>query len=154
MSTQRRENHPTPTTKTNRWAPRNRWQRRSCTRSANDSGQAKPAPIALHRRALAAVGSAPNRVVTNSLQSDHSYLNFVTPAWFVQQGIRRGSPPTWAGSRGASGTLTTRRLSLPFIPSPSGFADFHPALPQFPALNSRWTERYDGKRDLYFQHAA
>jgi hypothetical protein len=154
MSTQRREDHLTPATKINRCGPRNRWQRRSCTTSAKVSGHANPTPIALHLRAFAAVGSAPSRVAANSLQSDQSYLNFVTPASFFQQGIRRGSPPPGAGFPAASGTLTTRRSSLPFIPSPSGFADFHPALPQFPALNRRWTERYDGKRDLHFQHAA
>jgi hypothetical protein len=154
MSTQRRENYPSPATKTNRCGPRNRWQRRSCARSAKVSGHANPAPIAPHRRAFATVGSAPNWVAANSLQSDHSYLDFVTPAWFFQQDIRRGSPPPGAGFGAAGGTLTTRRSSLPFIPSPSGFADFHPTLPQFPALNSGWTERYDGKRDLYFQHAA
>ena len=27
-------------------------------------------------------------------------------------------------------------------------------LPQFPAGEVRWAERHDGKRDLYFQHAA
>jgi hypothetical protein len=158
MSTQRRENRPTPTMKIDGWASQNRWQRRSCARSALVSGQTNPVPAALHRRAFATVGTAlkpaPSWLAANSLQSDHSYLNFVTPASLFQQDIRRGSPTPGAGLRAASGTITTHRLSLPFIPSPSGFADFHPALPQFPALNSRWTERYDGKRDLHFQHAA
>ena len=156
MSTQRRENHPTPATKINRRGPRNRRQRRSCTGSAMVSGHAIPAPIALYLRAFAAVGSAPrpNWMATCSLKSDHSYLDFVTPAWFVKQDMRRGSPPPGAGLRAASGTITTRRSLLPFIPSPPGFAYFHPAWPEFPALNSCWTERYDGKRDLHFQHAA
>jgi|HubBroStandDraft_1064217.scaffolds.fasta_scaffold65353_2 hypothetical protein len=135
MSTQRRENCPTPATKINRCGP-------------------NPTPFALYRRAFAAVAMAPNWVVTNSLQSDHSCLNFVMPAWFAKQDIRRGLMPSGAGFRAASGTLTTRRLSLPFIPSPSGFKKLHSTLPQFPALKSRWTERYDGKRDLHFQHAA
>ena len=154
MSTQRRENHSTPATKINRRGPRIRRQHGSCTRSAKDSGPVCPAPMALDRRALATVGTAPYSAATGSLQSDHSYLNFVTHAWNFQQDIHRGSPPHGAGFSAATGTLTTRGSSLPFIPSPSGFADFHSALPQFPALNSRWTERYDGKRDLYFQHAA
>jgi hypothetical protein len=135
MSTQRRENYPTPATKINRCGP-------------------NPTPFALYRRAFAAVGTAPNWVATNSLQPDQSYLNFVTPAWFVRQDIRRGSPPPGVGSRVASGTLTTRRSSLPFIPSPSGFKKLRSTLPQFPALKSSWTERYDGKRDLHLQHAA
>jgi len=154
MSTQRRENHSTPATKINRSGPRIRRQHRSCTWSAKDSWQVCPAPSALDRRALATVGTAPNWVPKSSLQSDHSYLNFVTPAWNFQQDIRRGSPPLGAGFSAATGTLTTRGSSLPFIPSPSGFTDFHPALPQFPANESRWTERYDGKRDLHFKHAA
>ena len=154
MSTQRRDHHSNPATKINRCGPRIGRQHGSCTRSAKESGQECPAPMALDRCALATVGSAPNRAARGSLQSDHSYLNFVTPASLFQQDIRRGSPTPGAGLRAASGTITTHRLSLPFIPSPSGFADFHPALPQFPALNSRWTERYDGKRDLHFQHAA
>ena len=122
MSTQRRDNRPTPATTINRCGPRNRWQRKSCTRSAKVSEQAKPVSIALYSRAFATVCSAPHWAATNSLQSDHSYLNFVTPAWFVKQDIRRGSPPSGAGFRAAAGTLTTRRLSLPLIPSPSGFA--------------------------------
>ena len=143
MSTQRREN---------------RWQRTSCTKSARASGHANPAPIALHCRALATVGTAPPAIsawlATNSLQSDHSYLNFVTLAWFVSQDIRRSSPPPGAGIRAATGTRTTRRSFLPFIPSPAGFTGFHPTLPQFPVGDRRWTERYDGKRDLHLQHAA
>jgi hypothetical protein len=110
--------------------------------------------MALDRRALATDGTAHYWVTKTSLQSDHSYLNIVTAAWNSQQDVNRESPPPGSGFSAATGTLTTRRSSLPFIPSPSGFADFHPALPLFPALNSCWTERYDGKRDLYFQHAA
>ena len=154
MSTQRRDHHSNPATKINRCGPRIGRQHGSCTRSAKESGQECPAPMALDRCALATVGSAPNRAARGSLQSDHSYLNFVTAAWNSQQDISRGSPPHGAGLSAATGTLTTRGSSLPFIPSPSGFTDFHPALPQFPANESRWTERYDGKRDLHFKHAA
>src|ERR1039458_5464469 len=100
-----------------------RWQRSSCTKSAKVSGQVNPAPIVLHRRALATVGTAPPVIsawlATNSLQSDHSYLNFVTPAWFVSQDIRRESPPPRVGAFAAIGTITTRRSFLPFIPSPT-----------------------------------
>jgi hypothetical protein len=108
MNTQRREN---------------RWQRSGCTESAIASGPGFPTPIVLHRRALATVGTAPPnilaRLATNSLQSDQSYLNLVKSAWFVPQDIRRSLLPPEAGTRAATGKITTHRSFLPFIPSPS-----------------------------------
>ena len=100
---------------------------------------------------------APDWLATNSLQSDYRCLNLVISAGFVCfvcKDSRRSSPPPGNGMRAATGALTTHRSSLPFIPSPSGFVSIHPTLPQFPAGKRRWLERYDGKRDLYLQHAA
>jgi hypothetical protein len=157
MNTQRREKPSAPASKTDRRGTRNRWQRSSCTKNAKESGPVFPTPIALHRRALATDGTAPpvtDWTATNSLQSEQNHLNFVTPAWFVPQDSRRSLPPPGSGIHAATGTLTTRRSSPPFIPSPSGFVSIHPTLPQFPAGFDRWTERYDGKRDLHLQHAA
>jgi hypothetical protein len=136
MSTQRREN---------------RWQRTSCTKRTKRSGHTTPGLIALSVRALATVGTAPNWLATNSLQSDHSYLNFVA---FVRRVSQCAPRPPRAGIRAAAGIRTTRGSFPPFIPSPPGLLDIHPALPQFPALDRRWAERYDGKRDLHLQHAA
>ena len=137
MSTQRREN---------------RWQRRSCTRRERVLGFANPAPIAQHGRAYAKVGTAPPVtpawLATNSLQSDRRTIQF------AKQNIRRSSPPPGAGCRAASAILATRRSSLPHIPFPSVFVCLHSTLPQFPAGKRRWTERYDGKRDLYLLNAA
>ena len=61
-----------------------------------------------------------------------------------------------AVGQAAAGCSPARHASV--IPS----AHFHPSrplaspptLPQAPAGEVRWAERHDGKRDLYFQHAA
>lgn len=148
MSTQRREI---------------RWQRTSCTVCAEisggpgdrswsqgwkASGHASPSPDARPGRADASGGTAPAWLATNSLQSDY----FIEQ--LVRQDIRRGLPPPGARSRAATGVPATRRSSLLPISIPPGFASFHPTSPQAPAGNRHWAERYDGQRDLYFQHAA
>ena len=159
MRTQRREN---------------RWQISRSTEcvahgggnSLSGSGvsvQASPAPVALHARAGATVGTAPPSttgsllpewLATNSLQSDSRMVKFV---WLVPRNIRhssRSSPPLWNGNRSVSGIPATHVALLPHIPFSSGFARLHPTLPHDPAGQCRWTERYDGKRDMHFQHAA
>ena len=145
MSTQRREN---------------RWQRRSCTESAKGLGQIWLSFIALFVRAIAKVGTAPPQTInrlsaawlaTNSLQTGH----LTTQP--VRQEICRtshSSPPLRAASRAIPGTPATRRSSLPLTPAPSGLDHFHSPLALLPAGKCRWTERYDGKRDLYFLNAA
>src|SRR5579875_1280667 len=80
-------------------------------------------------------------LATSSLQSDYR----LSPLEFCS-----GSPP----GEGASAAQAILRLSFPPIPSPSVRACFHPALPLIPAARSSWTERYDGKGNLYLQHAA
>ena len=127
------------------------------------SGQASPAPVALHARAAAPVGTAPppttgslstKWLATNSLQSDSRMVKFV---WLVPRNIRhssRSSPPLWNGNRSVSGIPATHVALLPHIPFSSGFARLHPTLPHDPAGQCRWTERYDGKRDMHVQHAA
>lgn len=86
------------------------------------------------------------REVEESLRSDHRTSQFIWPA---RQETRRGLPPPWAGSRTANS-----RSFHPASPSPAEFLRLHPPLPQIPAHSDCWVERYDGKRDLYFQHAA
>jgi len=89
------------------------------------------------------------RVATNSLPSDYCFETF------AGLGSLRGSPPrNGAGDRRLSIPQATRRSSLPHIPFNSVRARLHPPLPQAPAGRVRWAERHDGKRDLYFQHAA
>jgi len=144
MSTQRRED---------------RRQRSSCTEHAKGSGQIWLLFLAWFARAFAAVGTAPTQVAsqlhsswlaTNSLQLGH----LTTQP--VRQEICRSShsaPPLQAARRAISGTPATRRSSLPLTPAPSGLVSLL-SLPQNPAGKCRWTERYDGKRDLYFLNAA
>ncbi len=151
MSTQRREN---------------RWQRTSCTERARASGTL-PTWIAPQGRAFATDGTAPPRtaacfhpsdkspspgapewLATNSLQSDHLTVQLAV------QDYRRGSPPSGAGRHAESGRPAAFRSSLPHLPAPPVFEPLHLLLPQFPADKCRWTERYDGKRDLHLQHAA
>lgn len=158
MSTQRREI---------------RWQRKSCMERAGTSEQVRPVPVACYTRANANGGTAPPVatawfnptdedlsmgatawLATNSLQSDHRIRKLVRPVRFVIQAIRRGSPPFWAGARAATGTPATYASSLRHIPSPPVLKRLHPTSPRVPAALSSWTERYDGKRDLYLQYAA
>jgi hypothetical protein len=178
MSTQRRENRSTAATKTCRPGPRNGWQRSSCTecwfhdrsflpvgvRRGRESGEASPAPSAPPVRGNNANGeTAPPPafgwfaivwlalvwLATNSLQSDHRFVRRVHSARLFQPGIGRG-----ASLRTAAGTPASPRSSIPRIPLPSELSRLHLTLPQFPAGFGRWTERYDGKRDLHLQHAA
>jgi len=172
MSTQRRENH---------------WQHRSCTQRAGASEHGSFAPIARHDRAQAKVGTAPpampawfhpsdgdlslgapERLATNSLQSDYRTMRLVQFVQFVPLSLvpsvprgklckrhrARSAPPFGAALGVAAGTLATLRSSLAFIPSSSGLVFLHPTLPCFPAGKRRWTERYDGKGNLHLLHAA
>jgi hypothetical protein len=117
---------------------------------------------------------APARLATNSLQSDYRSLQLVRIVQFVQlarflsrlavqsavqekhekRHNARHSPPYGASVSAATGTLTAPGSSHSFIPSPSGLDRLHPTLPQFPAGERRWTERYDGKGNLHLLHAA
>ena len=139
MSTQRREDRT----------------QRNCTECAKGLGQIWLIVLAWFARAAATVGTAPlqetgwfstARLATNSLQSDRLFAQLAS---FVSQDIRRGSPPTGTANRQA-GFRSSHRLT----PIPSALASVHPPLTNHPAGKCRWTERYDGKRDLYFQHAA
>jgi len=88
---------------------------------------------------------------TDSLQQDYLNTRLVR---LVALNIRPGSPLSRAGHRAEAVALKSFGLSFLPIPSPSGFARFHLSLPRVPAALRRRSERYDGKRDMYFQHAA
>jgi len=167
MSTQKRENRYLPATETCRMGPRFRWQRLLCTERAGGWGTLVPTPFARHSCAGAGGGTAPLLstfwlwsvwvwLATKFLHADISIGQLVQPAFPAE---RTASPPpfgaccpqSWHGARGAS---VSPRSSLPPIPFPSGPACLHLTLPQAPAAYQRRAERYDGKRDLYFQHAA
>jgi hypothetical protein len=145
MSTQKREN---------------RWQHKSCTERAGVGSFPLPSQIARYVCAVASGGTAPLLSIvwsayawlaTKFLQMDYPIRQLVRP---VSQAKYRGTPPPRVGRRAALGTQASPRSSLPHIPRLSGFGYFYRTLPQAPAGNHRRAERYDGKRDLYFQHAA
>jgi len=109
-------------------------------------------PIARHHCANASGGTAPPgfsaRTATNSLQLGYRIVQLVL------QELRHGTPPVWARSGGETGTLANHGSSLPHDPNPSGLALLHRTSPQFPAGRRRRAERYDGKGNMYLQHAA
>ena len=108
-------------------------------------------PIARHGRANASGGTAPPgnsaRLATISLQSGYRIVRLVL------QDLRHGSLPFWVGLGAETGTPANHGSSLPHISSLSSLARLHQILPQVPAGRRRWTERHDGKGNLYLQHA-
>jgi hypothetical protein len=108
-----------------------------------------PYPTPQQAQRHGSVAGTPGMAATNSLQSDHRNQQHT---WPVQLNIRLGWPPLWR----AAGQRPLRQLpsGVPLIPFPAVSARLHPTLPRDPAAKCCWTERYDGKRDLYFQHAA
>ena len=89
------------------------------------------------------------RVATNSLYSDRRFETF------AGLGSPSSSPPPGgAGDCGLSVQRSTHRSSPPHISILPVRSHLRHTLPQAPAGEVRWAERQDGKRDLYFQHAA
>ncbi len=166
MSTQRRANRTTPAIDNDRAAVWFRWLR-DCMERAGIS-----IPEARTGSALASLTTAPlmsivwlawawlhscdetsqtstSRVATNSLPSDTCFETF------AGLGSLRGSPPRQgAGDRRLSVPQATRMSSPLHIPNIPVRAGLQTTLPQAPAGRVRWAERHDGKRDLYFKHAA
>jgi hypothetical protein len=152
MSTQRRED---------------RWQRSGNTHQAAARKFTLPAPTVWPKRAIADVGTAPPNIwaffqhgdterspgswrwmATNSLQLGHRFVHLER---LLLKDVRRGSPPFGAVRNPATGIVTIVRFPPLRIPSPPGRLFF--TLPQVPAGYRRRAERYDGKRNLYLQHA-
>jgi hypothetical protein len=91
-----------------------------------------------------------DRKATNSLLSDRQNETLAT-----QDNASGSAPPGRIGSVFPSGLRVSHRSSLRYVPNLLPVrAHLHPALPIAPAGEFRWAERHDGKRDLYFQHAA
>jgi hypothetical protein len=89
-----------------------------------------------------------SRVATKSLLSDHRSETF------AGLGSRRSSSP--CGVRGPSESVPraiprSSPLHIPHLPARTRL---HTTLPHAPVGKLRRAERHDGKRDLYFQHAA
>ena len=129
-----------------------RWRRVKCMERAETAGQTDPAPDRQERHAYASGGTAPSAppdwLVTKSLHWGYRL------AKLVRLDVLSASPPSRVARFTAFGTMADHGPFLSLIPSPSGLSHPHPALPQAPAGGCRWTERYDGKRDLHLQHAA
>jgi hypothetical protein len=143
MSTQRRESGSTQVTRTRRRGSRYHWQRTDCTDREGADGLVSLAPVTRNSRAFASVLTArpftTAVLATKSLQKDPGFLKLV----------RYDSPPQWTNRRGQA-----YRYSLWPISILSGSMRFHLALPQAPAGDHRWAERYDGQGNLHFKHAA
>jgi hypothetical protein len=172
MSTQKRVNGTTPATKTRRRGPRYRSQPVRCTKREGVGCIPIPAHIARYVCAaangrmaplLSILWSALAWAATKFLHSDHQFRQLVRPSPVAD---RRGLPPPRVRSRAAMGKQASPRSSIPHISYPSGLVSIHrtlplgstgpldPVGPQAPAGYRRRAERYDGKRDMYFQHAA
>jgi hypothetical protein len=165
MSTQRRANRTAPPIETDRTDVRRRWFR-GCMERAGISVSA-----ARTGSALASVATAPLmsiiwlawawlhsdershtstfKVATNSLPSDHRFEKFAGLG-----SLSNSLPPGGAGDCGLSTQRRTHRLSPPHISILPVRSHLRHTLPQAPAGRVRWAERQDGKRDLYFKHAA
>ena len=91
-----------------------------------------------------------DRKATNSLLSDHDNETLAFP------NIGSGSAPPGRAAVGSRfGLRVSDRSSLKYVPNLLPVrAHLHTTLPIAPAGEVRWAERHDGKRDLYFQHAA
>ena len=89
------------------------------------------------------------RVATDSLLSDHRFETFAG-----HESLSSSPPLVGAGGCRLSAQRTAHRSSPPHIPVLPVRSHLRRPLPQAPAGEVRWAERYDGKRDLYFQHAA
>ena len=62
--------------------------------------------------------------------------------------------PRWGRRPQVAAQRSTHRSSPPHISILPVRSHLRHTLPQAPAGEGRWAERYDGKRDLYFKHAA
>ena len=151
MSTQRRDGRSAPTTETGRRNMRHGSRLALCKDLANRANRSKKANAVLPTWVFPAFASGqmqylPATAASSTLQQDTrcDIRN--------QQPVRSFGP----GSPPVRQAAAHRPLfnGYPPIPSPAVFARVHPTLPHVPAAFSSRTERYDGKGNLYFKHAA
>jgi hypothetical protein len=88
-------------------------------------------------------------LATNSLLTDYQLPK-------LERFHRQRSSPAQGGPGDATAVkpLATQRSSILHIPNFPARTRIHLSLPHAPAGQRRWAERYDGKRNLYFKHAA
>jgi hypothetical protein len=88
-------------------------------------------------------------LATNFLLRDHQFPTF------ERLDRQCSSPPRIGlGDSTAAKLPTTQGSSILHIPNFPARTRIHHSLPHAPAGQRRWAERYDGKRNLYFKHAA
>ena len=121
------------------------WRSTGGTIREGADGLVSPAPVTrcdLMYASIKMAGPVPTvPFATPSLQEDPRSVRFVCPGIPCFRVVD-------AGSR------ATRRHSLSPVSILSGSAPLHPPLPQDPAADCGWAERYDGKGNLHFKHAA
>ena len=151
MSTQRRYGRRAPTTEFDRRSLRHDSRLAHCkVHRANRSELANAVPPTWSLPAANASGQMehlPVIAARNTLRQDTRN----------QQHVRSfcpGSPPLGRAAGFSPFQLIGYLLGYPAIPSPAIFARLHPTLPDVPAALGSRTERYDGKGNLYFKHAA
>jgi hypothetical protein len=133
-----------------------RWNARRSMACIGASGFEIPVPHARRRQTLSQGQTAPpgvsfGSVGHNSLKLDRRTLELVRLRSFR---FRRGSPHSTSGAVGQPALRALLRSSFSPTPSPSGIAQFHHTLPLAPTAKGCRPERYDGKGNLYLQHAA
>jgi hypothetical protein len=179
MSTQRRANRTSPAIATDRADVGRRWFRGCRGRTGisipeTRTGNLLASVIALPQRSIAGVSgiTAPLmsiiwlawawlsscgershastfRVATNSLYTDRRFETFAG-----HENLSSSPPRDGADGSRLSVQRSARRSSPPHISILPVRSRLRHTLPQAPAGEVRWAERHDGKRDLYFQHAA
>jgi hypothetical protein len=109
------------------------------------------------------LGEAVDRVATNSLLSDthdetlarlDSRLGSPSPGDISATNTCRRDSRAVAEVRGLLLLRAAHRSSFRHVSILPVRTHLHSTLPIAPAGQDRWAERHDGKRDLYFQHAA
>lgn len=154
MSTQRRDGRSAPTTETGRRGMRHGSRLALCkdlANRANRLGQANAESLKWDFPASAPSLTAylPAVAAPGTLQHDtRSDARNGQPVRFFCP----GSPPL--KQTAARRPVFDRLIGYPPIPTPAVFARVHPTLPHVPAALGCRTERYDGKGNLYFKHAA
>jgi len=158
MSRQRREDRFTPATETGNRSRGIRWQRAHCMSLVVAMREFDPGLKSSRGRAMGCPETArPTGLAmsaTTSLQMDHPHRKFVLIVRSEVQDTTRWTPPKESADTAVSIRRATRRTFLSLIPIPSDSALLRQTLPHDPAGHSRRAERYDGKGNLHFKHAA
>ena len=163
MSTQKRETRTALAIERPRRANGTPWQRAICMEYAPAAGTRVPARDAIGFRAAASGRTAPFMsmvmwawawLATKFLHKEQPSRQSVQPETSVE--LPGAAPPRRPSQAAVRGTPECPRSSLPPMPLLSGFASSLLTLPHAPAARTseHLAERHDGKRDLYFLHAA